>query len=207
MPVSRGNLFIISAPSGAGKTSLVRALLDALSNIKVSVSHTTRSQRPGEEHGVSYHFVDLATFDEMVSEGHFLEYAMVFGNGYGTSASWVETELAAGTDVILEIDWQGAQQVRKLLPAAVGIFILPPSLAALKTRLTGRGQDASDVIERRMKEAVSEISHYAENDYLVINDDFDHALADLRAIIRSQRCEISAQARDHEALLKELLSE
>ena len=163
--MSRGNLFIISAPSGA------------------------------------------ATFDTMVSEGHFLEYAMVFGNGYGTSASWVEKELAAGTDVILEIDWQGAQQVRKLLPAAVGIFILPPSLEALKTRLTGRGQDASDVIERRMKEAVSEISHYAENDYLVINDDFDHALADLRAIIRAQRCEISAQARDHEALLKELLSE
>lgn len=202
----RGNLFIISAPSGAGKTSLVHALLDSLPDIKVSVSHTTRSARPGEEHGVAYHFIDLDTFDEMVEQGHFLEYATVFGNGYGTSKSWVEAELDRGVDVILEIDWQGAQQVRNLMPSAVSIFILPPSHETLLHRLTSRGQDDQQVINRRMSEAVSEISHYHENDFLVINDDFDHALADLRAIIRSQRCVVANQIRDNKALLDDLLS-
>jgi len=204
--VRRGNLYIISAPSGAGKTSLVHALLDSLPDIKVSVSHTTRPARPGEEHGQAYHFIDLDAFEKMVGEGHFLEYATVFGNGYGTSKSWVEKELSSGIDVILEIDWQGAHQVRQLMPEAVSIFILPPSHATLLQRLTSRGQDNATVIEGRMKEAVSEISHYHENDFLVINDDFDHALADLRAIIRAQRCVSSNQIRDNQALLDDLLS-
>jgi guanylate kinase len=204
--VRRGNLFIISAPSGAGKTSLVHALLDSLPDIKVSVSHTTRSARPGEEHGIAYHFTDLDTFEKMIEDGQFLEYASVFGNGYGTSKSWVEDELEKGIDVILEIDWQGAQQVRELMAEAVSIFIMPPSHAELLRRLTSRGQDDQTVIDRRMKEAVSEISHYHENDFLVINDDFDHALADLRAVIRAQRCVSAHQIRDNQALLNDLLS-
>lgn len=202
----RGNLFIISAPSGAGKTSLVRALLDSLPDVKVSVSHTTRNARPGEEDGIAYHFIDMAKFDQMVEAGHFLEYATVFGNGYGTSHTWVNDELDAGHDVILEIDWQGAQQVKRLMADAVSIFILPPSHDALLARLKGRGQDDDAVIAKRMKEAVSEISHYHENDYLVINDDFDHALADLRAIIRANRCRSALQIRDHQSLIDDLLS-
>ena len=182
-----GRLYIISAPSGAGKTSLVAALLKADSTIEVSVSHTTRKSRPGEQDGINYHFVDVQSFEKLISEDAFLEHAKVFDNYYGTSRAWIESRLAAGQDVILEIDWQGAQQVRKIMPDAMSIFILPPSKDALRSRLMGRGQDSEEIIERRMSEAESESSHYGEYDYLVINDDFDVALADLVSIFRAQR--------------------
>ena len=183
----QGRLYIISAPSGAGKTSLVAALLKADSAIEVSISHTTRKSRPGEQDGINYHFVDVQAFEQLISEGAFLEHAKVFDNYYGTSRAWIESRLAAGQDVILEIDWQGAQQVRKIMLNAMSIFILPPSKEALRSRLMGRGQDSEDIIERRMSEAESESSHYGEYDYLVINDDFDVALADLVSIFRAQR--------------------
>ncbi len=197
-------LFIISAPSGAGKTSLVRALIEEMDDIKVSVSHTTRPMRPDEVDGINYHFVPKEEFSELLDQDRFLEHAQVFDNYYGTSKDWVEETLAAGTDVILEIDWQGAQQIRKLIDCC-SIFILPPSMFALRDRLTVRGQDDDDVINKRMNEAQSEISHYAESDYLVINDDFNIALADLKAIVHSQRCKTSIQQKNHAKLLKELL--
>lgn len=204
--VQPGRLYIISAPSGAGKTSLVAALLNADSRIEVSVSHTTRAPRPGEQDGVNYHFVDVPHFEQLITQGAFLEHAKVFDNFYGTSQLWIEGRLALGQDVILEIDWQGAQQVRKLVPDALSIFIVPPSKAALRSRLTGRGQDNEAVIARRMADATSESSHYPEYDYLVINDDFDQALADLLAIFRAQRLLTGQQARRHVKLLADLLS-
>jgi guanylate kinase len=206
----RGTLYIISAPSGAGKSSLLQALLaaDDCDNLELSVSHTTRAPRPGEVDGREYHFVDTDTFEAMVLRDEFLEHAQVFDNYYGTSRDAVETRLAAGFDVILEIDWQGARRVRELLPEAVSIFILPPSLAALEHRLTRRGQDDADVIARRMRDAVSEMSHYDEYHYLVINDDFEQALADLGLILRGQGQQLTqvAQSREHAALLGELLA-
>ncbi|HET8711907.1 MAG TPA: guanylate kinase, partial [Spongiibacteraceae bacterium] len=177
-----GNLFTISAPSGAGKTSLVNALLPTLAGVQVSVSHTTRAKRPGEVDGVIYHFVDMNEFLHMLDHGDFLESAEVFGNRYGTSQSWVKKTLAAGIDVILEIDWQGAQQVRRLLPDTVSVFILPPSRSALLQRLNGRGQDSAVVIQQRMNAAIDEMSHYPEADYVIINDDFQTALSELRSI-------------------------
>ncbi|MFC0669707.1 guanylate kinase [Azotobacter chroococcum] len=201
-----GTLYIISAPSGAGKTSLVKALIDALPQVRVSVSHTTRSMRPGEVEGVNYHFVERPTFLGMLERGEFLEYAEVFGNLYGTSQLWLEQTLAEGFDLILEIDWQGAQQVRRLLPQAQSIFILPPSQEALRQRLTNRGQDSDEIIERRMREAVSEMSHYLEYDYLVINDDFAHALEDLKSIFRARQLLQETQQRRHGGLLVELLA-
>src|SRR5690606_18348233 len=206
MPSCPGNLFIISAPSGAGKTSLVNALVPALTNIRVSVSHTTRAQRPGEVDGVNYHFVSAEVFAGMTQQGDFLESAEVFGNRYGTSQRWVEKTLAEGTDVILEIDWQGAQQVRKLLPQAISVFILPPSRAALEQRLNLRGQDPADVIAQRMAQAIGEMEHYAEADYLLVNDQFDIALAELRTIVISARLKLDRQLLRHTALLRELLS-
>ncbi|MCC5885759.1 MAG: guanylate kinase [Gammaproteobacteria bacterium] len=182
-----GSLFVLSAPSGAGKTSLVRALLQADPGIEVSISHTTRPKRPKEEDGVNYHFVTPETFARMQKEQAFLEHAEVFGNLYGTSSAWVAQRLAAGGDVILEIDWQGAEQIRQRMPEAVEIFILPPSLATLARRLVDRGQDDPDVIERRLKEARLEMSHHGHYDYLIVNDDFDTALADLCAIVRAER--------------------
>ncbi|MGD8176280.1 guanylate kinase [Marinimicrobium sp. ARAG 43.8] len=202
---SRGILYTVSAPSGAGKTSLVNALVKSSPEVCVSVSHTTRPKRPGEEDGVNYHFVDLPLFEQMLEEGAFLEHAQVFGNLYGTSRHWVEQTLAQGMDVILEIDWQGAYQVRQLLPNTVSLFILPPSLAALRQRLTGRGQDDAEVIEARMNEAINEISHYREADYLIVNDDFTTALAHFQALISSQHLRRERQEQLHAAMLQELL--
>ncbi|AMX03872.1 guanylate kinase [Microbulbifer thermotolerans] len=200
-----GTLFTVSAPSGAGKTSLVKALVDSDSQVTVSVSHTTRPMRPGERDGVNYHFVDRDAFVEMLNRNAFLEHAQVFDNFYGTSREWVEQTLASGRDVILEIDWQGAAQVRRLLPDTVGIFILPPSQQALRERLTGRGQDEQSVIEKRMAQAIDEMSHYVEADYLVINDNFDEALRELRAIVTAQRSRLQCQQQRHGALLEALL--
>ena len=168
---TKGTLFTISAPSGAGKTSLVSALLDCCDDIRVSVSHTTRPIRPGETDGVNYHFVNEGHFLGMLERTEFLEHARVFGNLYGTSQVWVEQQLAEGIDVILEIDWQGAEQIKRQMPDSQSIFILPPSRAALEQRLTSRGQDDSEVIARRMSEAVEEMSHYVESDFLVINSE------------------------------------
>ncbi len=201
-----GNLFTISAPSGAGKTSLVNALLPTLPNVRVSVSHTTRPQRPGEVDGVNYHFVSTDEFQRMIGLGDFLESAEVFGNRYGTSQRWVEETLAGGTDVILEIDWQGAQQVRRLLPETRSIFILPPSRTALEQRLNQRGQDPADVIAGRMAKAISEMEHYLEADYIIVNDQFDTALTELRAVLISQRLALHRQQQRLQSLLRELLS-
>lgn len=203
---NKGTLFTVSAPSGAGKTSLVKALIEATDNICVSISHTTRPMRPGEQHGVNYHFVDHATFQSMVDRGDFLEHAQVFANFYGTSQAWVEATLAAGQDVILEIDWQGAAQVRKLIADAVSVFILPPSKETLRERLKGRGQDDEAIINARMSEAESEISHYIEADYLIINEHFGQALDEFRAIVISQRLRLENQSQKHQSLLKALLS-
>lgn len=202
---NRGTLFTVSAPSGAGKTSLVRALVESTHNLCVSISHTTREQRPGETDGVNYHFVSHAAFTAMLEQAAFLEHAQVFANLYGTSKHWVEETLAAGDDVILEIDWQGATQVRRLMPQAVGVFILPPSRTCLHQRLTGRGQDGTEVIEARMAEAKSEMSHYVEADYLIVNDHFDTALAEFKAVITAQRLRLEKQQLRHHALLKSLL--
>ncbi|MYM63834.1 guanylate kinase [Pseudomaricurvus sp. HS19] len=203
---SRGTLYTVSAPSGAGKTSLVKALIDNTDNVRVSVSHTTRAMRPGEENGVNYHFVDRDTFVTMIGESDFLEHAEVFGNLYGTSTRWVNETLDSGTDVILEIDWQGAQQVRRLLPETISVFIMPPSREELARRLTGRGQDDSSIIDARMQEAISEMSHYVEGHYVIINDNFDVALADFQSILRSQRLTLAQQQQRHTALLASLLS-
>ncbi|TCD19568.1 guanylate kinase [Pseudomonas sp. IC_126] len=206
MSASTGTLYIVSAPSGAGKTSLVKALLDAQPQVRVSVSHTTRPMRPGEVDGVNYHFVSREEFLERLQHDEFLEHAEVFGNLYGTSQRWVEQTLDEGYDLILEIDWQGAQQVRRLMPQAKSIFILPPTQEALRQRLTNRGQDSDEVIDKRMREAVSEMAHYVEYDYLVINDDFAHALIDLQAIFRANQLLQSAQQKRFEGLLKQLLA-
>lgn len=206
LPDNIGQLYIVSAPSGAGKTSLVSALLERDKKVEVSVSHTTRSPRPGEQDGVNYNFVSVAAFEELIGQSGFLEHAKVFENYYGTSQQWVEDKLKAGIDVILEIDWQGAQQIRKLVPAVVSIFILPPSKSALESRLQGRGQDSDEVIAKRMAQAASEASHYAEYDYLVINDDFDQALSELQAIFVSQRAGTARQALINKDILSDLLS-
>ncbi len=203
---STGTLYIVSAPSGAGKTSLVKALIDAQPSIRVSVSHTTRAMRPGEADGVNYHFVDRAEFVRMIEHGDFLEQAEVFGNLYGTSQSTLQQTLDAGHDLILEIDWQGAEQVRRQMPDARSIFILPPNQQALRQRLTNRGQDSDEIIESRMREAVSEMSHYHEYDYLVINDDFAAALEDLKAIFRANRLQQTPQQACHSELLASLLA-
>jgi len=203
----RGTLYIVSAPSGAGKTSLLRAVLAAAGgDLALSISHTTRAPRPGEVGGRDYHFVDEARFREMIDAGAFLEHARVFDHFYGTSQAGVEAQLRAGQDVILEIDWQGAAQVRKILPDSIGIFILPPSRAALEERLRGRGQDDDSVIARRMRDAVNEMSHYAEYDYLIINDVFATAQQDLVAIFRCRQLRLPAQQQRHAALLGDLLA-
>ena len=206
MSQAMGTLFIIAAPSGAGKTSLVRKLVATTPGVEVSVSTTTRPPRPGEEEGRHYHFVDRETFTAQVEAGVFLEHAQVFDNLYGTSRETVLERLAQDVDVILEIDWQGARQVRRQLPDSRSIYILPPSLTALGQRLAARGQDDAQVIERRMAQAVAEMSHYREFDYLVVNDDFDTALAAFRAIFIASRQRREVQSRRHRRLLQELLS-
>ncbi|HHX06061.1 MAG TPA: guanylate kinase [Pseudomonas sp.] len=200
-----GTLYIVSAPSGAGKTSLVKALIDTMAQVRVSVSHTTRAMRPGEVDGVNYHFTAREDFVEMLKQGDFLEHAEVFGNLYGTSHSWVKQTLAKGYDLILEIDWQGAQQVRKLVPDAKSIFILPPTHKDLRQRLHNRGQDADDVIDLRMQQAIAEMSHYVEYDFIVINDQFATALDDLKAIFRANQLRLDSQQKRHTQLLCDLL--
>jgi guanylate kinase len=182
-----GDLFVVVAPSGAGKTSLVNAMLAEEAGIRLSVSFTTRAPRPGEVDGREYHFVPRERFEAMIAAGDFLEYAEVYGNYYGTSRHWIATQLDGEHDVLLEIDWQGARQVRRLFPRMVGIFVLPPSLEELRRRLTDRGKDSPEVIERRMASAREEISHVLEFEYIIVNEQFDAALADLKAVVRASR--------------------
>jgi guanylate kinase len=179
----RGHLFLVTAPSGAGQTSLGRALLQDHPNIRFSISYTTRQQRPKEKDAHDYHFVDKAEFERMVAAGEFLEHAQVFDNYYGTSRKAVEAQMAAGRDILLEIDWQGAAQVRQLMPEAVSIFILPPSREELERRLRSRGTDSDEVIARRLRDAAGDMSHWSDFDYVVVNDTFEHAQAELAAIV------------------------
>ncbi len=202
-----GTLYIISAPSGAGKTSLVRALVNAVPDISVSVSHTTRASRPGEVDGQDYYFVDKAHFSAMINDGAFLEHAQVFDNFYGTSKAHIDERLARGQDVLLEIDWQGAQQVRRQMQDTVSIFILPPSKAALRERLTQRGQDNAEVVERRLAAAVSEMQHYGEFDYLIVNDQFQVALEQLASLFLTRRLRCAAQATRLQSMLSDLLQD
>ncbi len=204
--MNKGNLYIISAPSGAGKTSLVKKLIAHTNSLIVSVSHTTRQTRKGEIHGKDYFFVDVDTFKSMQAQGAFLECAQVFDNFYGTAQQTVEDNLEKGIDVILEIDWQGAQQVRKLIPASISICILPPSIEALRQRLEMRGKDNVDIIERRMNDAVTEMSHYPEFDYLIVNDDFSVALNELKSIVLANRLVQARQTHNLETLLTNLLA-
>ena len=182
-----GSLYVISAPSGAGKTSLVKAMVESTPHMKVSISYTTRTLRTGEQDGTNYHHVTESQFLELIEKDTFIEYAKVFNNYYGTSKTWVSEQLESGEDVILEIDWQGAKQVKQIFPHAKSIFILPPNLDALKQRLMGRGRDDKNEIDYRMSQAISEMSHYVDFDYTIINDEFDLALRDMQTIIRSQR--------------------
>ena len=207
MTQATGTLYIVSAPSGAGKTTLVKALIEQIDTLRVSVSHTTRPMRPGEVDGVNYHFTSREQFLKQVNEGDFLEHAEVFGNLYGTSQSTVEQTLAEGHDLILEIDWQGAQQVRRALPQARSVFILPPSREALQERLSNRGQDSEEVIAARMALATAEMSHYVEYDYIVINDDFQVALDELKALLTSSRLTLARQQAVCHPLLSALLSD
>lgn len=201
-----GTLYVVAAPSGAGKSSLVNALIKRLSFVYLSISHTTRQQRPGEEEGEHYHFVSKPDFESMVTQGLLLEHAQVFGNYYGTSQAYVEGELRKGHDVILEIDWQGAQQIRRAMPQTRSIYIVPPSRTALQERLEKRSQDSADVINARMAEAVNEMSHYNEFDYLVVNDDFYKALDELCAIFVAERLQMTKQSQRQQSLLVQLLS-
>ena len=202
---ARGSLFIISAPSGAGKTSLVKALVEKDGNLHASVSHTTRPPRPGEKEGSNYHFVKKSFFDKMVNQGEFLESAQVFDHFYGTSKLWVQSQLEAGTDVVLEIDWQGAKQIKEHMPLACAIFILPPSKNALQERLMSRGQDNPEVIERRMDQAVNEMSHFESSDYLVLNSNFEEALNELEVIVKAQRMRTVNRSKSLENILSEML--
>ena len=200
-----GNLYVVAAPSGAGKTTLVRMLLDSESAVHLSISFTTRSPRPGEQNGREYHFVDAETFRGMIDRHEFLEWAEVHGNFYGTSKKWIADQLTGGNDVLLEIDWQGAQQVRQLFPEAIGIFILPPSMDELTRRLTGRGTDSAEVIARRLAAAQAEMRHVGEFDYVIINDRLEQALDELRAVVCASRLTCKAQRARHAALFARLI--
>ena len=200
-----GQLYVISAPSGAGKTSLVKALLESTPNLEVSVSHTTRDIRPGETDGINYHFVDQSEFESIRDANGFFEWAQVFGNFYGTSSQTVQERLADGIDIILEIDWQGARQIKALVNTAISIFVLPPSTAALRSRLTDRGQDNDEIIEGRMQAARDEMAHYREADFIVLNDDFEAALHDLQSIVRARRLSQEVQSRELTSVIADLL--
>lgn len=204
--IDRGRLFVIAAPSGAGKTSLVKALLERKPELHVSISYTTRKMRPTEADGREYHFVSVGDFQRLVQQGQFLEYAQVFDNFYGTGRRPVETEMARGNNVVLEIDWQGARQVRKSLPACVTVFVLPPSRSALEERLRNRRTDSEEVIARRLKDAVGDMSHWDEFDYVVVNDDFERAVADLVRIVDGQAEDLVAGRPKLKPLLAELLA-
>jgi guanylate kinase len=207
--MSKGTLYIVSAPSGAGKSSLINALLETnpTYDMKVSVSHTTRDKRSGEVNGVHYNFISVEEFTDLVKQEAFLEHAEVFTNYYGTSRLWIDEQLNKGIDVFLDIDWQGARQIRTLMPAAKSLFILPPSKEELERRLTTRGQDSEEVIAGRMQEACSEISHYDEYDYVIVNDDFDVALIDFKAIIRAERLKQDKQTAKYKNILTALLAD
>jgi guanylate kinase len=202
----RGKLFVIAAPSGAGKTSLVKALLARMPELHVSISHTTRSKRPTEEHGREYYFVSVPEFQQLVEKDEFLEHARVFDNYYGTARQPVEAQLSQGHDVVLEIDWQGARQVRRAMPDSKTIFILPPSRRALEERLRNRATDSNEVIERRLRDAVGDMSHWREFDYVVVNDDFDHAVSDLMRIVSGTGEDLRAGRPQLQPLLAELLA-
>ena len=209
--VVSGNLFILSAPSGAGKSSLIKAMLDSVTNssvsrkMQVSVSHTTRDARPGEVNGEHYHFVTKDDFEKQIKKGRFYEHAQVFGNYYGTSEVGIDEQLAKGFDVFLDIDWQGAQQVRMKKPSVTSIFICPPSKDALEKRLRSRGQDSDEIIQDRMAQAQAECSHFEEFDYIIINDDFDQAVTDLLTIVNTLRLKRNQQVLQHKALLDDLV--
>ncbi len=200
-----GNLYVVAAPSGAGKTTLVRLLLEQEPDVHLSISSTTRAPRVGEQHGREYNFIDMATFKAMIERQEFLEWAEVHGNFYGTSKKWITEQLAAGNDVLLEIDWQGAQQVRACFPEAIGVFILPPSMEVLTERLTGRGTDSADVISRRLAAAQAEMRHVGEFDYVIINDQLAQALDDLRTVVRASRLSFGAQRARHAALFAKMI--
>lgn len=206
--MSLGNLYILSAPSGAGKSSLINALLADLprNEVRLSISHTTRNPRPAEEDGVHYYFTTHAEFEALIEKDHFLEWAEVFGNYYGTSLPMIEKSLEQGVDVFLDIDWQGARQIRQKVPNVKTIFILPPSREELKNRLVGRGQDSEETIAKRMAEAESEMSHYNEFDYVIVNDDFQKALTELKAILTAERLKLVSQEIRHKALIEQLLA-
>lgn len=203
-PMQTGNIFIVAAPSGAGKTTLVSALLAADSNVRLSVSYTTRAPREGERHGTDYHFVSREEFVAMIGRGEFLEHAEVYGNFYGTSERWIREQLAKGQDILLEIDWQGAQQVRKLFPQAISVFVLPPSLETLERRLRGRAKDSEDAIQRRMQSAQEEIRHVDEYDYVIVNEYIDEAVRDIISLVRAARLRIGSQMERHTTLIAEL---
>ena len=200
-----GNLYVVAAPSGAGKTTLVRLLLEKETAVHLSISFTTRAPRPGEGCGREYHFVDTTEFRAMIERQEFLEWAEVHGNFYGTSKKWIADQLSLGADVLLEIDWQGAQQVRSWFPAAIGVFILPPSMDELTRRLTGRGTDSADVIARRLAAAQAEMRHVGEFDYVIINDQLEQALDDLRAVVRASCLTLGAQRARHAALFARMI--
>jgi len=199
---NNGSLFIVAAPSGAGKTSIVKELIKNLDKVETSISHTTREKRPLEKNGVDYFFISDQEFRKMIKNGEFIEYAHVFNNFYGTSVTQIDARLKSGIDVVLDIDWQGAQQIKRLFPSSVGVFILPPSLDALQERLHSRAQDKVEVIKKRMQEAQSEMSHYVEFDYLIVNDDFSRAVSELISIVKSKRLTIQRQI----PIYKDLLS-
>ncbi|MBE9608607.1 guanylate kinase [Chitinilyticum piscinae] len=202
--MAKGNLYIVTAPSGAGKTTLVKALLAADPLIQLSVSFTTRAPREGEVNGRDYHFVERTEFERMINNGEFLEHAEVYGNYYGTSQTWINSVIESGSDILLEIDWQGAQQVRRLFREAIGIFVLPPSLDVLEQRLRGRGKDSDEVIARRMKVAREEMSHVDEADFVIVNEHIDEAVRDIIAVVRAERLRLVAQSARHTALISAL---
>jgi guanylate kinase len=202
--MAKGNLFVVTAPSGAGKTTLVAALLAADQNVQLSVSFTTRAARPGEVDGKDYHFVSREVFEQMIHNGDFLEHAEVYGNYYGTSQTWINQAIDTGRDILLEIDWQGAAQVRRLFPEAIGLFILPPSVEVLEQRLKNRGKDSDEVIERRMAVAKEEISHVEEFDYVIVNEHIDEAVRDIVSAVRAERLKLHRQSTRHQSLISSL---